>query len=351
VQADAIPAFVRLLAQTGNADIQEQVVWALGNIAGDSPNCRDMVLGAGAMGPLLATIHAGATATPVRLGMVRNAAWTLSNLCRGKPQPDWTLVAPSLPVLAGLLTSEDRELLTDAAWAISYLSDGADDHIEAVISAGVVPRLVQLLDFESPSVQTPALRALGNIVTGSDAQTEAVLAAGGLVALHRLLTTTSKASLLKEGCWAVSNITAGSHSQIARVIEAGLLPPLVHLLTVADFKVKKEACWALANATSARSAVPSHIEALVAAGVVPPLCAILTAHDTKLTAIALDALDAILEVGESLRFSDPMATADINPFALRIEEAGGMDTLYELQAHPNDSIYQKVNGLSALSPA
>jgi hypothetical protein len=31
-------------------------VWGLGNISGDSPECRDFVLRAGAMGPLLALL-------------------------------------------------------------------------------------------------------------------------------------------------------------------------------------------------------------------------------------------------------------------------------------------------------
>lgn len=53
---------------------------------------------------------------------------------------------------------------------MSYLSDGTNDKIQAVIDAGVVPRLVELLAASKVTILTPALRAVGNIVTGNDVQ-------------------------------------------------------------------------------------------------------------------------------------------------------------------------------------
>lgn len=52
---------------------------------------------------------------------------------------------PALPALQRLIHSNDEEVLTDACWALSYLSDGTNDKIQAVIEAGVCPRLVELL--------------------------------------------------------------------------------------------------------------------------------------------------------------------------------------------------------------
>ena len=53
-----------------------------------------------------------------KLSMLRNATWTLSNFCRGKPLPEFMTVRPALPTLAQLIYSPDEEVLTDACWAL-----------------------------------------------------------------------------------------------------------------------------------------------------------------------------------------------------------------------------------------
>ena len=53
VEKGAISMFIELLANTKSDEIVEQACWALGNVAGDNRNLRNMVLGAGAMRPLV----------------------------------------------------------------------------------------------------------------------------------------------------------------------------------------------------------------------------------------------------------------------------------------------------------
>ena len=54
-------------------------------------------------------------------------------------------VKPALQALQHLIQLTDEDILTGACWALSYLSDGTNDKIQAVIEAGICPRLVELL--------------------------------------------------------------------------------------------------------------------------------------------------------------------------------------------------------------
>ncbi|GKY98155.1 Inositol monophosphatase 2 [Mayamaea pseudoterrestris] len=328
MESGAVPIFVRLLLSP-NDDVREQAVWALGNIAGDSPPCRDLVLQAQAMQPLLMQLHQNS-----KLSMLRNATWTLSNFCRGKPQPDFELVRPALPTLAQLIFSPDEEVLTDACWALSYLSDGPNEKIQAVIEAGVCRRLVELLLNPSPAVQTPALRTVGNVVTGNDLQTQFVLNNNALPCLLALLSSPKK-GIRKEACWTISNITAGNKEQIQAVIENNIIPPLIQLLSNAEFDIRKEAAWAISNATSGGS--PEQIKFLVHQGCIRPLCDLLIVSDPKIVTIALEGLENILRIGED----EARATGNPNQMTLHISEAEGLNKIEDLQQHSNNEIYER----------
>jgi len=328
MEVGAVPIFVRLLLSP-NDDVREQAVWALGNIAGDSPPCRDLVLQSGAMQPLLMQLHQNS-----KLSMLRNATWTLSNFCRGKPQPDFEMVRPALPTLAQLIFSPDEEVLTDACWALSYLSDGPNEKIQAVIEAGVCRRLVELLLNPSPAVQTPALRTVGNIVTGNDLQTQFVINNNALPCLLALLSSPKK-GIRKEACWTISNITAGNKEQIQAVIENNIIPPLIQLLTNAEFDIRKEAAWAISNATSGGN--PQQIKFLVQQGCIRPLCDLLTVSDPKIVTIALEGLENILRVGEE----EARLTNSQNQMAVFVSEAEGLNKIEDLQQHSNNEIYER----------
>lgn len=167
-------------------------------------------------------------------------------------------------------------------------------------------------------------------------QTQVVIASGALSALLSLLSS-PKEAIRKEACWTISNITAGSPTQIQAVIDANLVPPLINVLQNADFRTKKEACWGISNATSGGLAEPNQIRYLVDQGVIKPLCDLLKTMDNKIIQVALDGLENILRVGDL----DKEKNGGQNPYALFVEEAGGMMSIHNLQTHENNDIYKK----------
>ncbi|XP_024007106.1 importin subunit alpha-1 isoform X2 [Eutrema salsugineum] len=323
----AVPVLIYLLSSRDEA-LREKFIWALGNVAGDSTHCRDIVLKCGALMPLLSLLNEHS-----KLSLLRVSSWTLSNFCRGKPQPPFDQVKPALSAFERLVHSSDEQVLADTCWGLSYLSDGQEEEIQRVIEAGVVPRLVELLLHPSPFVLTPALRTIGNIVTGNTLQTQCVINNGALPILANLTTQFFTRCIKRDACWTISNITAGTEEQIQSVIDANLIPVLINLAQNAEFDIKKEAIWAISNAIAGGS--HDQIRYLVEQSCIKPLCDILVCPDLEIISFCLDVLGKILKVGEAEKIRGHMN------FIQLVEDAEGLEKIEKLQSNDNNEIYEK----------
>ena len=262
--------FLHVLANSTNVELKEQCVWGLGNIAGDGVHARDMCLSEGALDAILTCFpHHNPAAPHPPKSFLRNAAWAMSNMLRGSPQPPFTDSQRDAMVCLCRLTmdacgraqgkewacsSGDSEILVDAAWGLSYLTNGSDSRLAALCSInaaggacpGIIDQLVASLGSEKAVVRTPCLRTVGNIVTGSSAHVAAVVSAGFLDHVVGLMKD-SKRTLRKEACWALSNITADTDTHKQQVV---MVPECAATLLkcINDSEdIAKEAAYVLAN--------------------------------------------------------------------------------------------------------
>ncbi|KAH9291302.1 hypothetical protein KI387_043507, partial [Taxus chinensis] len=76
----ALPMIIAHLGEKSSIPVAEQCAWALGNVAGEGEEFRDILLAQGALLPLARLMLSNKDSTS------RTAAWALSNLIKG-PKP------------------------------------------------------------------------------------------------------------------------------------------------------------------------------------------------------------------------------------------------------------------------
>ncbi|CAM9854898.1 unnamed protein product [Ectocarpus sp. 6 AP-2014] len=296
VENGAVPVFVRLLTST-NDDIREEVVRAVGNIAGDSPFSRDMVLQRGALGPLLQQLTDRS-----KPSMLRIATWALKRFCGEISPPRLEQVSPALPTLARLIRSVDEEVLRNACAALRYLCApvleasflagiGARMHremVQAVVGAGVCQRLVELLDHASPAVHLEVLWAMNGIVSSEEQHTQVLIDSNVLPRLHHLLVSSHHQKLREKTCQVICRITTGREEQIQAVIEAGIIPTLIQFLADVNSDIRRYAAAAISNVTEFGE--PEEVKGWI------PLLFILLESDTQGILRVLEILEKFLKV-------------------------------------------------------
>ena len=336
LKRNAIP-YLALLMKSRSADVREQSCWCLGNVAGDGYILRDIVLSTPyCLENLILNIT-----NAHNQSMLKNATWALSNFCRGKPQPEIQVIQPALPILRTLIMHKDEEVLRDACWAFSYVSDGDDDRIQAVLNVNPTPRLVALLGHHKSSVVTPALRSLGNIISGNDEQTQHALNAGALKALIPLLDH-DRVNIRKEACWTLSNIAAGTTAQARMLVNATnsvgvpVITRIIEMTNGGHYDVRKEAAWVIANICTGgdEQNIAQLVDSEPTSGLFV-LCNLLAMEDPRMLLVGLEALESIFARGRPRPGQDR--------YDLLIQRCGGTVYLGQLCLHDDAEVFAKAS--------
>jgi len=110
--------------------------------------------------------------------------WCISNFSRGKPIPKFQTIKISVPpMIEHLLRTPIPSLAEDVLWAIGYITDGANEDIDFVMTfqgQELVNKLIQICMSGRTDLETPVTRILGNLVTSTDETTDLVIKSNGL---------------------------------------------------------------------------------------------------------------------------------------------------------------------------
>ena len=251
-ESGAIDIFSDLLSGDCHVTVVEQVLEAIGNIAGNSRTERDLILLKvdDIFEKFVQLLHKFDSLHSIK----RNVVWVTSNLVRGLPQVIHQHRMAALRLLSRFLTDPDPEVRTDVCWGLSYLSNEPvgqiqTHHIQTVLDTIDISQLILFLT-QNDSTLKPALQCLGTLVSGTDVQTQTVLASGFLAAVSEVLQTCQQNDCLKECCWGLSNVAAGSRAQIQEMIDSGVLNYFDSMIQRREENITKEMLWVLSNMAS-----------------------------------------------------------------------------------------------------
>jgi len=225
VQSLVEKGMISLYVDTLNEDniyLLEQVVWGIGNIAGDCIAFRNELLDKGAMAAMVKCyrkIKAGG-----QTKHIKNLIWAASNLCRLRPPPEIRQIASGFDIFGEAFIDVCRSstnfqiglnLLIDCAWALVAIINM--ETIEKVAQSELLPYVVQCLSVKNMILLHPCLRIIGVYSNANDLICQKLIDCDGHKAVAQLLNH-EKVIIRKEAAWIISNITAGTPDQIASIL-------------------------------------------------------------------------------------------------------------------------------------
>lgn len=126
VNCDLIPLLVEILQEPEHRcpqTLMEQVIWAIGNIAGDCPTYRDALLKENVLDALKSAFVRGQTYLDkngfVKDGFYHNISWCVSNFARGQTYVSDEIADEILVMTAEFLNYNDELVQSEALWAVS----------------------------------------------------------------------------------------------------------------------------------------------------------------------------------------------------------------------------------------
>ncbi|XP_048252458.1 importin subunit alpha-9-like [Haliotis rufescens] len=327
VTKTAAPYLITYLGSSNHL-LTDQCAWALGNLAGDSKQIREILQAQGCVLPLVKLIE---SPTP---DVVQCAAFALSNLARESADITREIVKCGVihPLSLRLKEGTDNHrLVSELAWMLTYLT-ASGEHTSEIVSQGCLVQVVEYLNKlsheprQDAQAMTPLLRTLGNICSGPDENTKLALENPFLLPVFEKFLVSPHRHIIKETLWVLSNMT--SDESVCRSVAFG--PILAHIIErLSDaYDIKVEAAYLLCNLGCHGADICTE---LIHKGAMPQIALLLKSPDVEMLHLALSFSEMALRQVEAAKF--------------QFEESDGVARLEGLEYHENEMIRQQAHDL------
>jgi hypothetical protein len=338
IQRNVIELFNQL-AQSPFAQLSEQAIWGLGNIAGDCVEFRNIIFKGPSIGILIDKFN---KSTDKRIsGLI---AWVFANVCRLRPSTE-KINAVFRSLLAILkrvyLETNDADLKSDCLYGFysNAKADSLDIFNDPQFLVALLKHYVTLqASYTSGSnILSPIHTFLGGFTSGDNMYSQMVIEVGFLPCLKNSLCIPDSA-IGREVCWIFSNMAIGETEQTRRVIlEEGLIEILCKLSQHTDVNLAREAIWTICNFFLTKDDL--NLKLLLDKNILQLFKFKLDADsDQKILTLILEALINMLEY-----FRDKSQDAGLNPFVRMLIQQGIGESIEKLQYNQSDLIYLKAH--------
>eukprot|EP01025_Chloroclados_australasicus_P032313 TRINITY_DN3275_c0_g1_i4.p1 TRINITY_DN3275_c0_g1~~TRINITY_DN3275_c0_g1_i4.p1 ORF type:complete len:549 (+),score=80.48 TRINITY_DN3275_c0_g1_i4:238-1647(+) len=238
----ALQPLLQLLGDQAKLTLLRNGAWALSNFCRGKPK-PDFAVVRQALPTLARLVHSKDEE------VVTDSCWALSYLSDGTNDNIQEVIQSGIcRKLVELLMHFQTSVLVPALRTVGNIVTGDDLQTQVIINCGALSCFLHLLNTAyKKSIKKEACWAISNITAGTQNQIQAVIEAGLIPPLVQMLTF-SELDIKKEAAWAISNATqGGAPEQLEFLAGVGCIKPMCDLLACHDQKVIQVALDAIRN--------------------------------------------------------------------------------------------------------
>lgn len=210
------------LLMSSTQKMQEQCLWTLGNLAGDSKESINHVLET----DIIANLKFLFQNKDTNISLLRVLAWTISNLCK----TEQIIFREELfSFILEFLKFEDNEIIENSLWGLSNFTNTSIQNLKKIIDRIPLETVIRYIN-SNHTLQIPAIKVIGNLCSGTDEFVDCVCKTNVLPILCDLLKNNSNEAILLESCWIITNIASGTMNHVQLLLDLSIDKILMNII-------------------------------------------------------------------------------------------------------------------------